>query len=183
MRIIAGEFKRRNIKTSNLYQLRPATDRYRETLFNILNNLIDMNNKLVCDIYAGSGAIGLECISRGAKFCYFIEKNFRTAKLIQENIEILKIAERTKVLCESAEGFTKSSNLSFDLIFADPPYDDFNYEKVFINIKENNLLSDKGLLIIQRGKASLQKDTQILGREPYRIVGDDVIFIFNKEEL
>lgn len=183
MRIIAGELKKRNIKTANLDLLRPATDRYRETLFNILNNIIDFDGIICCDIYAGTGAIGFECISRGAEFCYFIEKNFKTVRLINENIEQFNISERCKIIYESAESFTKSKISGFDLIFADPPYPDFGYEKTFINIKKNDLLNEKGLLVIQRGKNTLKQDVQILNSEPFRIVGDDVIFLFSKEEL
>jgi len=76
MRIISGEFKSRMINVPDSKLIRPMTDRVRETLFNLLNNKIDFKNIKVMDLYSGSGALGLECISRGAKEVHFVEKDF-----------------------------------------------------------------------------------------------------------
>ena len=98
MRIISGEFKGRRINVPDSKEIRPTTDRVRETLFNILNNKIDFNNRKVLDLYAGSGSLGLECLSRGASEVHFIERNFKIYKNLQENINSLGAVEKCKIL-------------------------------------------------------------------------------------
>ena len=97
MRIISGEYKGRfiNVPKSNL--IRPTTDRVRETLFNLLNNMIDFNGIKVLDFYSGSGSLGLECLSRGAKEVHFVEKNFVIYKNLCENIKSLNVETQTKI--------------------------------------------------------------------------------------
>ncbi|MEI7485761.1 MAG: RsmD family RNA methyltransferase, partial [Ignavibacteriota bacterium] len=90
MRIISGIFKGRTLKVPNTKFTRPTTDRVRETLFTLLTNQIDFDGIKVLDIYAGSGSLGLESVSRGASEVHFIEKNFRIYKTLQENIDNLK---------------------------------------------------------------------------------------------
>ncbi len=89
MRIISGEFKGRLIKVPDSKLIRPTTDRVRETLFNLLNNRIDFQGIKVLDLYAGSGSLGLECLSRGAEEIHFVEKNYPIYKNLQENIDSL----------------------------------------------------------------------------------------------
>lgn len=177
MRIISGELKNRKLKTIKSPELRPATDRYRETLFNILRHYIDFNGIEVCDLYAGTGAVGFEAISRGAKICTFVEKDFNTYKLIIENANLLGVENKIRVIKDSAENYTKRTLDSFDLIFADPPYKSETIYEVYRNILDRKLVRDNGVLVIQRSRATIKEDVEHFKMEPYRKVGGDVIYL------
>lgn len=177
MRIISGELKNRKLKTIKSPELRPATDRYRETLFNILRHYIDFNGIEVLDLYAGTGAVGFEAISRGAKICTFVEKDFQTYKLIIENAVALGIEDKVKVVKDTAENFTKKTSVKFDLIFADPPYNSDTIYIVYQNIIFRNLVKDNGVIVIQRSRSTIKEDSEVFQMEPYRKVGGDVIYL------
>lgn len=183
MRIIGGEFRNRRLKSIKTNELRPATDRYRETLFNILNNLIGFEMIDVCDLYAGTGAVGFECLSRGANSCTFVEENFKTYKLIHENAEMLGVKEQVKIVKDSAENFVKKTEQKFDLIFADPPYNQKTIYLVFRKIIERKLINTNGILVIQRSKSSKESDMQEFNMEPFKIIGDDVIYLKIFDEI
>src|SRR3970040_2514853 len=122
MRIISGEFKSRMINVPDSKLIRPMTDRVRETLFNLLNNKIDFKNIKVMDLYSGSGALGLECISRGAKEVHFVEKDFTIYNNLLGNINSLKSEEKCIVHKSDALKFINSfTGRNFDLVLADPP--------------------------------------------------------------
>lgn len=121
MRIIAGEWRGRKLMAPKGLATRPTADRVRETLFNMLANRIGSFEGLrVADLYAGSGALGLEALSRGAAFANFVEQDARAITAIKANISALDAGERTHLLARSASALPPSK--PFDLIFADPPY-------------------------------------------------------------
>ncbi|MCX8056684.1 MAG: 16S rRNA (guanine(966)-N(2))-methyltransferase RsmD [Ignavibacteria bacterium] len=177
MRIISGELKNRKIKTIKTPELRPATDRYRETLFNILRHYIDFEGITACDLYAGTGAVGFEAISRGAKVCTFVERDFNVYKLIIENAKQLGIEDKIRVVKDSAENYTRKTQEKFDLIFADPPYNSDSIYEVYRNIISRKLISENGVLVIQRSRNTIKEDTENFMLEPYRKVGGDVIYL------
>ncbi len=177
MRIISGELKNRRLKTIKASELRPATDRYRETLFNILKHYIDFDGIEVCDLYAGTGAVGFEAISRGAKLCTFVEKDFLTYKLIIENASLLGVENKVRVIKDSAENYTRKTTDTFDLIFADPPYKSLSIYETYKNILDRNLVRVNGVIVIQRSKSTIKQDVEHFKMEPYRKVGGDVIYL------
>lgn len=121
MRIIAGQWRGRRLVTPVGLSTRPTADRTRETLFNMLASRIGTFEGLrVADLYAGSGALGLEALSRGAAFACFVEQDPRAAAAIRRNIEALGAGQRAELLPRSAAALPASR--PFDLIFADPPY-------------------------------------------------------------
>jgi len=97
MRIISGDLKRRLINIPKSKEIRPMTDRVRETLFNLLANKIEFNGIKVLDLYSGSGALGLECISRGAAEAHFVERNFSIYKNLRDNINMLGVSDRCRI--------------------------------------------------------------------------------------
>ena len=97
MRIIAGKYKGRVIKFPNSKLVRPTTDKVKESLFNYLVHNYDLDEMNVCDIYAGSGSLGLEALSRGANSVHFVEKDFHVSKMLQENISSLGADEECKI--------------------------------------------------------------------------------------
>lgn len=121
MRIIAGEWRGRKLNPPEGMATRPTADRVRETLFSMLaSRLASFEQLRVADLYAGSGALGLEALSRGAEFACFVEQDPRAVAAIRANIESLNAAGRTTVLARSAS--VLPAQAPFDLIFADPPY-------------------------------------------------------------
>ena len=122
MRIIAGEWRGRKLVAPAGTSTRPTADRTRETLFSMLaSRLGSFEGLRVADLYAGSGALGLEALSRGAAHATFVESGGTALKAIGANIEALGAAARTSVLATSADALPATN--AFDLVFADPPYE------------------------------------------------------------
>ncbi len=121
MRIIAGEWRGRKLVAPEGLATRPTGDRTRETLFSMLTSRLGSFDGLrVADLYAGSGALGLEALSRGAAFACFVEHDPRAVSAISANVDSLGAGDRAQVLTRSVDAL--SSRQPFDLIFADPPY-------------------------------------------------------------
>jgi 16S rRNA (guanine966-N2)-methyltransferase len=121
MRIIAGEWRGRKLAAPEGSSTRPTGDRVRETLFSMLASRIGTFEGLrVADLYAGSGALGLEALSRGAAFACFVEQEPRASAAIRSNVEALHADDRSQILTLSADALP--SKQPFDLVFADPPY-------------------------------------------------------------
>jgi 16S rRNA (guanine966-N2)-methyltransferase len=177
MRIISGEFKSRLINVPDSKFIRPMTDRVRETLFNLLNNKIDFNNIKVLDLYSGSGALGLECLSRGASEIHFVEKNSFIYYNLVKNINLLDAAGKCTVHKTDALKFTDTfSDMNFDLILADPPFFKDDIYKVVENIIANKYLNQEGIMIIERSIQTKEKDFIHLKIEPFKIVGDACLY-------
>ncbi len=121
MRIIAGAFRGRKLQAPAGMETRPTADRVRETLFSMLASRLGAFEGLrVADLFAGSGALGLEALSRGAAFACFVEQDQRAIEAIRANIAALGIQDRSQLLARSALALPPAE--PFDLIFADPPY-------------------------------------------------------------
>jgi 16S rRNA (guanine966-N2)-methyltransferase len=127
MRVIAGLYRSRQLKSLDSPHLRPTSDRLRETLFNVLAPKIQGTNFL--DLFAGTGAVGIEALSRGAQEVLFVENHAPTAKIIRQNLESLEIHKDATVLqmdslraLEKLQQRQKAANFSYDFIFLDPPY-------------------------------------------------------------
>jgi 16S rRNA (guanine966-N2)-methyltransferase len=126
MRIIAGRFKGASIEAPKGLSTRPTSDKVRQALFNVLEHGapdVDFNGARVLDLFSGSGALGLEALSRGARFCLFIEKDAAARAAIRRNVEALGLTGVTKIWRRDATKLGEVGTLSpFDLIFCDPPY-------------------------------------------------------------
>jgi 16S rRNA (guanine966-N2)-methyltransferase len=128
MRIVAGRFKGRTLKAPGDAALRPTSDKVRQALFNILEHAAFASNftlegARVVDLFAGTGALGLEALSRGAKFCLFIEEAAQSRALIRENVEGLGLTGASKIWRRDATSLGPLDTLApFDLAFLDPPY-------------------------------------------------------------
>jgi len=181
MRIISGQFKGRLITVPQSKDIRPTTDRVRETLFNLLNNRIDFDGIEVLDFYSGSGSLGLECISRGAKNVTFIERNFQIYKNLLENIKSLNVEAQCKIIRSEAIDYSKRNpEKKYDLILADPPFFKDDIYEVVKNLKANNYLKNEGMIIIERSIQTKEKDILNFGVEPFRIVGDACLYEIRK---
>jgi 16S rRNA (guanine966-N2)-methyltransferase len=118
MRVIAGEFRSRKILSMPGVDVRPTPDRLRETLFNILSPVIE--GAVFVDAYAGTGAVGIEALSRGARHVIFIEKNRQAVELIHQNLASLGAASRARVIMGAAP--THLNGIEAEIVFLDPPY-------------------------------------------------------------
>ncbi len=177
MRIISGEFKGRLIKVPDSKLIRPTTDRVRETLFNLLNNRISFEGIKVLDLYSGSGALGLECLSRGAARVDFVEKNFVIYKNLSENIQSLNLTDKCKIFKMEAVKFTSlRKHSTYDLMLADPPFFKDDIYKVVENILANRYLENNSSIFIERSIQTKIKDTDNLKSEPFKIIGDTCLY-------
>lgn len=120
LRIVGGEWRRRVLQFPDAEGLRPTPDRVRETLFNWLGQ--DLTGMRCLDLFAGSGALGLEAASRGAEKVVLVEQNPRVAEALLSNIRLLQAADRVELVRQDALKFATSTAQTFDLIFLDPPY-------------------------------------------------------------
>ncbi|HTK25326.1 MAG TPA: 16S rRNA (guanine(966)-N(2))-methyltransferase RsmD [Pyrinomonadaceae bacterium] len=151
MRVIAGLYRGRILKSPSDGKTRPTSDRLRETIFNILNPTIDEETRFL-DLCAGTGAIGIEALSRGAAFVTFVDRSRRACALIEENLDTLDIDEnKTDVVNLPAETFTARKHITpWDIVFYDPPYDtDYSIVLNEFRTVPDNLLAHSGLLIVE----------------------------------
>ena len=146
MRIITGTAKGLKLKTPKGFLTRPTSDRIKESIFNVLNNLIEFENLNVLDIFSGTGALGLEALSRGAIHCTFIDKS--TASIIKDNVNRAKFNDCAEIINDDV---FKHLNKNYDLIFCDPPYNMNLWQKSLKIIDEKNILSSNGYLIVEHG--------------------------------
>jgi 16S rRNA (guanine966-N2)-methyltransferase len=177
MRIISGELKGRLINVPKSDQIRPTTDRVRETLFNLLNNIIDFDSINILDVYAGSGSLGLECLSRGASKVEFVEKNFIIYKNLEENIKSLDAGEQCIVHKMEAIKFSAiPPKHQYELILADPPFFKDDIYAVVKNLLLHKFLASGGIIVIERSKQTKEKDIENLGMEPFKLIGDTCLY-------
>jgi len=150
MRVIGGKMRGTNLESPKDRRVRPTTDRIKEDLFNIIMPYIP--DSLVLDLFAGSGAIGIEAISRGCKKSFFVDNNMDSIRLIKRNIKKTKCEDLSTVIKKDAISFVNSTKEKFDVIFLDPPY---NYEKLknlIENVIKCDILCKDGILIVEHDK-------------------------------
>lgn len=149
MRIVAGKFRHRLITwPDDAEHIRPTKDRIREAIFSAIG---DIDHFTVLDLYAGSGAMGIEAISRGAEKAYFVDKNNIAISTIRGNLKSLGITNEAEVLKTDDFSALKSfiNNIEFDLVILDPPYAQGEYQKVISYLFENNLIKPNGIIICE----------------------------------
>ncbi|MBB1248880.1 16S rRNA (guanine(966)-N(2))-methyltransferase RsmD [Rhizobium sp. G21] len=152
MRIVGGEFRGRPLATPKSQDIRPTTDRTRESLFNILNHKYPeaLDGGRVMDVFAGTGAVGLEALSRGCSQAMFVEMSVEGRGLIRSNIEALGLQGRTRILRRDATDLGSSGTIDpFDLLFADPPYEKGLGEKAMGSAAAGGWLKPGALAILE----------------------------------
>src|ERR1700688_5020415 len=158
MRVIAGKYRGRSLRSLRGMDIRPTSDRLRETLFNILTagNPEALQGTAWLDLFAGTGAVGIEALSRGAKQVYFVETSAPAAKLIEENLRSLGIAEGYKILRDDLAGVIwrlQREHFAADVVFLDPPYRlQQAYEMTLAALAESSLVWAMSLVIAEHEK-------------------------------
>lgn len=149
VRIIGGEHKRRQLKVLDRPGLRPTPDRVRETLFNWLAPVVQ--GARVLDLFAGSGVLGLESLSRGAGWCDLVEKDSGAARLIDANLEMLRLTDRSRVHHLDALAFMRRPPARpYDLVFLDPPYASDLLAKVLVTLVEPGWLAPEARVYVEQ---------------------------------
>ena len=153
MRVIAGKYRHRPlVYPDSNPNIRPTKDRIREALFSILGPL---DNKVFLDLYAGSGSIGIEAISRGAKKTYFVDHDKDAINYVKKNLASLNIEEEYEVLLlddfKALESF-KDKGIKFNIIFIDPPYELSKYEELISYIYNNDLVNSKAIIATESNR-------------------------------
>lgn len=179
MRIVGGQFKGQRIVAPKGMATRPTTDRTRESLFNILENRIEFEGLRVLDLFAGSGALGLEAMSRGAEWCLFVDEGSSPRASIRQNVEALQLTGNTKIFRRDA---TKLGNVGkftpFDLVFADPPYGKGLGERAAKSLLAQGWLSPQAIFVLEEAKDAYPdaiRGFECLDRRSY---GDSTIGLF-----
>ena len=144
MRVITGSARGRRLKEIEGLETRPTTDRVKEALFSVIQ--FDIEGRRVLDLFAGTGQLGIECLSRGADSVVFIDQSREAVKIIKENLKACGLS--APVLQQEALSYLHGCG-SFDLIFVDPPYDSGLYEPVLNVINSVDILSDGGIIVCE----------------------------------
>jgi 16S rRNA (guanine966-N2)-methyltransferase len=152
MRIITGRYKGRIIRTVRDLSVRPATDRVKQTIFNMLAHRIEMQGIVVLDLFAGSGNLGFEALSRGASRVTFVENNRPAVDFIERNVRELGCEASSEIHETDVVSFIKAAATAYDLIFADPPYEFGQTRELPELILSRNLLKRDGYLIMEHAK-------------------------------
>ncbi len=159
MKIISGTLKGREVKTYDIPGTRPTMDRVKESMFATIQDYI--KDAQVLDLFAGSGSLGIEAISNGAKHTYFTDNNPEVIKALNNTIKLFNIKDKSTVILTDWKKYLNNchdNNIKFDLIFVDPPYDYDVYEKILDKVSSYNLLKPNGLIILEHANLKL-KDT------------------------
>lgn len=158
MRIIGGKYRGKKLNEFELSSTRPTLDRVKESIFNLIQ--FDVKDSVVLDLFSGTGALGIEAISRGAKKVYLIDNNANAIKLIKDNLDGIDgdyVVEKTDAL-----EFLKNSKIKFDIVLLDPPFKTEWGIKTIEYIISNNLLNDDGIIIFETAY-ELSFDLNFLG--------------------
>ncbi len=151
MRIISGTLKGRSLLVAKNFKGRPTTDFAREGLFNVLHNIMDIENAHVLDLFAGTGAFTVECFSRGAASLLCVEMNPQHARFIRDNFRHFGIDNGNVILTDAIK-YINVANEKFDLIFADPPYDLPSLELLPDMVMKKGMLKEEGVFVLEHGK-------------------------------
>lgn len=155
MRIVSGAFKGRKFAMTVPPGVRPTQDSVRESIFNVLNNLIQLDGKVLADIFAGTGGLGLEALSRGAEKVFFFEKNRKTLESLVRTCNDFKLGkEQTVFVSGNAEKSLSQfpllyPNIRFDLVMSDPPYEMLMGTKIMNMLADKRLLNDNAIVVIE----------------------------------
>ena len=150
MRVITGTARGKRLKTLDGLDTRPTTDRVKESIFNIVQ--FDIEGRQVLDLFAGSGQLAIECVSRGALHATAVDISKAAVKVISENVKNCEMEDRVHVMCEDCAAFLKRIRKQFDLILLDPPYNTKNLQNALNLIYEFDILTDGGIIVCESAR-------------------------------
>jgi 16S rRNA (guanine966-N2)-methyltransferase len=178
MRIIAGLYKGRTLVPIKDPSVRPATDRVKGSIFNMLQNRLNLNDAAVLDLFAGTGNLGFEALSRGAGTVVFVELGGPASACIGANAEKLDCADACEILQVNALDYVSRCPKTFDLIFADPPYAFSSTDKLPWLIFSRGLVKKDGILIIEHTRKTAFPEDALYTRTVHKKFGTTEISFF-----
>lgn len=183
LKIIGGKLKRRLLSVPGGGRIRPTAGKVRESLFNILGTDLVAGANFV-DLFAGSGAVGIEALSRGARFVTFIESDPPHVKKIRDNLNTYNLVQQAKVYCGDVFLILTNgsfNNIMYDIIFADPPYRSVNLDILLLKIITNVKISDYGVVVIEHvSKVNLPEKVKNFIRYREYKYGDTTLSVYTK---
>jgi 16S rRNA (guanine(966)-N(2))-methyltransferase RsmD len=181
MRVIAGEARGHRLIAPKCRTTRPATDLIKGVIFSILENITD-DWEQVLDLYAGSGALGIEALSRGADWVDFVEKQPSCCDIIRQNLTKTKLADRAHVYCVNVARVFSFLDKEYSIILMDPPFSDPGIDKTITQLATSRLAGDTSILVVRHSShLSLDPDYPDLRLIKERRHGDSCVSIFRKE--
>lgn len=182
MRVITGTARGVNLKTPEGLATRPTTDRVKEALFSIIN--FDIPNAKVLDLFGGTGQLGIEALSRGAKSAVFVDAGEPACRLIKENLRRTKLEQQAQVVRADYLDYLKRTREKFDIIFLDPPYAEVFLENAIKKITEIDILQSGGIIVAERplGK-ELPWDFEGYTRSKDYKYGTILLTLYRKDEM
>lgn len=185
MRVIAGKARHLKLETIPGDATRPTTDRIKETLFNMIQH--QLGDSRFLDLFAGSGGIGIEALSRGAESAVFVEKNPSAVRCIEKNLAFTRLAPQAEVRCGDVfdELRKMDGNYRFEYVFMDPPYNHEIEKQVLKQLSESDLLGEDALIIVE---ASLETDFSYVEEYGFSVIKKKIyqtnchLFLENSEE-
>lgn len=181
MRVITGLFKGRTLKTVRDLSVRPATDRVKQTVFDMLANRIHFEGIHVLDLFAGSGSLGIEALSRGAARVTFVESNPDALDFIEQNVRSLDCEDSTEILALDAMHYLRKAQEQFDLVFADPPYAYEETSNIPLILFQHQLLKRHGYLLIEHAASLAFTSTPLYLAGPSKRFGRTVVTFFRHQ--
>ena len=148
MRVITGSARGRRLVELKVTETRPTTDKVKESIFNCIQ--FDVEDARVLDLFAGTGQLGIEALSRGAQSAVFVDKRTEAAKLVRDNLALCGFYDRAQVVCGDAMGYLSSLRTKFDIIFLDPPYEAELLEQSLAHIARFDILAPRGIIVAER---------------------------------
>lgn len=163
MRVITGSARGRRLKELQGMETRPTTDRVKEGMFSALQ--FDLEGRKVLDLFAGTGQLGIEALSRGAAYAVFVDRRADAVKLIRENLQLTELQDRARVVSGDSMEFLRSLREKFDIILLDPPYAAGLLEPALAHIAKFDILSPHGIIVAEH---PVEKTLPALA-PPYRV--------------
>jgi len=184
MRVVGGKYRSHPIICPTGKTIRPTTDRTRESLFNILENRIEIVGVRVLDLFAGTGALGIEALSRGASYCVFVEQAHSARAAIRRNIDALGIQDGTKIFNRDATQLGELKSMRpFQLAFADPPYGKGLGVKSASCLQRGNWLSPGAIFILEESTSTFPAKLEGFSLIDSRAYGNTTIGLFEYDTI
>lgn len=176
MRVISGKYKGKNIMGFNIMGTRPTMDRVKESMFAMIQN--NIKGSICLDLFAGSGSLGIEALSNGARTCYFVENSDNIFNILKDNLKDISDNVLMKKDYKKALSDFSSEGLKFDIVFLDPPYKFNLINDILKYINKNGLLSENGIVVCEYEDENVDSDCFDLVKD--RQYGSKKIKIFKK---
>lgn len=184
MRVITGSAKGRKLLSPQGERVRPTTDRIKEALFNIIGE--NIKNSILIDCFAGTGNIGVEALSRGAKKCYFIDNDFKSIEIIHNNLELTNLKKNAIIMNSNVSNALKKIEIKkekVDFVFLDPPYLQEYINPTMKSLSENNILKQNNWIIIEHSKKEhLEEQYGKIKCFRQQVYGNTSLSFYTKEE-